>query len=199
MVYGLGVNDADYPVSINARIGGKLKVLWRCNFYQTWAHMLDRCYSDKFQQRWPSYVGCAVAPEWHSFMGFRAWMIGQDYEGNQLDKDILIPGNKFYGPESCVFVPSHLNLFMTDHRAARGEWPIGVCLDKSVGKFMALCRNPATGKQENLGRFTDPADAHDAWRARKHEHACRYADMQTDPRIATALRTRYATPAGESK
>lgn len=61
---------------------------------------------------------------------------------------------------------------------------------------MARCNNPFTLARECLGFFQDPDAAHEAWRARKHEHACVYADMQTDPRIAKALRARYAQ--GES-
>lgn len=126
-------------------------------------------------------------------------MIDQKWEGMSLDKDIIVLGNKVYGPDTCVFVPCQVNNFLTDHGAARGAWPIGVSWGEEACKFKARCRNPITGKQEHLGYFTDPAEAHEAWRARKHQHALRYAEQQTDSRIAAALRTRYATPAGESK
>ena len=197
LVRGVGVNDADYQTSISEMIDGRQKRIWRCKLCRVWEGMLDRCYSEKYQAKQPTYVGCEVVEEWLNFSVFRNWMVTQPWEGNELDKDILIPGNKVYGPDTCVFVPCGLNLFMTDRGSLRGEFPIGVCWDKDRGMFIALCRNPFTGKQENLGRFTDPAAAHEAWRKRKHELACRYADMQTDPRIAQALRTRYATPAGE--
>jgi len=190
-VYGLGVNDADYPVAVNAVIGGKQKRLWTCPFYQSWKHMLERCYSAKYQAKSPTYSGCSVSPEWLKFSVFREWMAGQDWEEKELDKDILQPGNKVYGPEVCVFIPAALNLFMTDSAAIRGEWPIGVCWDKGNGKFRASCRNPFTGKHEHLGMFKNPNDAHEAWRKRKHELACIYADQQKDPRIAKALREKY--------
>lgn len=196
LVRGVGVNDADYPVNITAVIGGRRKALWECRFYRAWVGMLERCYSAKFHDRCPTYIGCSVTPEWHSFSAFRAWMVAQDWEGNHLDKDILHPGNKIYAPDTCVFVSHQLNMFMTDRGAARGEWPIGVHWNRRVGKFVAQCRNPFTGASEYLSLFTCPAEAHEAWRARKHEHACVYADMQTDPRIAKALRARYAQ--GES-
>lgn len=197
LVHGVGVNDADYPVNTYAVINGRHKRLWRCPIYRSWRDMLNRCYSAKWHDQFPTYTGCTVDPEWHSFMAFRAWMLSQDWEGKQLDKDILFPGNKVYGPDSCVFVSSQLNSFMIDCCAARGKWPIGVCWAERAGKFIALCRNPFTGKRGHLGYFTDPFEAHEAWRAKKHEYACRYADMQTDPRIAEALKSRYlkgATP-----
>jgi hypothetical protein len=117
----------------------------------------------------------------------------QSWQGNHLDKDILFPGNKVYSPEGCIFVSPRLNQFLTDHGMARGNWPIGVYLNKEKGKFHAHCNNPFTGKQERLGYFDCPGEAHEAWRSRKHQHALRYAEMQTDPRIAEALRTRFAT------
>jgi hypothetical protein len=84
-----------------------------------------------------------------------------------------------------------LNTFTTDSTAARGDWPIGVYWNKQNGKFMAYCSNPFTGKQENLGYFTCPDEAHEAWRARKHQHALALAALHADPRIAAALSTRY--------
>lgn len=192
LVHGAGVNDADYPLSTWVFIDGRQKLTWRCPIYQAWKDMLARCYSPKLKAKHPTYMGCTVAPEWHSFSAFRAWMLTRDWEGKQLDKDILMPGNKFYSPETCVLVSAQLNSFMLDGGASRGEWPIGVCWSKCAGKFQAQCKNPFTGKNEYLGVFIDPNEANEAWRARKHELALAYADMQVDPRIAVALRTRFS-------
>ena len=185
LAYGVGINDADYVVQ--PTVNGKQV---RCQFYEVWKGMLARCYSAKGQARRPTYIGCTVAPEWHSFMSFRAWMEQQDWEGKQLDKDLLIAGNKVYSPDTCVFVSRKLNMFTTDSGATRGQWPIGVNWHGET--FRATCRNPFSGKCEHLGRFTCQHEAHEAWRARKHELALIYADQQTDHRIAAALRTRYA-------
>lgn len=192
LVYGVGRNDSDSPVTTTEKIAGKQKILWACPCYQAWIGMLERCYSEKFHDQYPTYAECAVASEWHSFSVFRAWMLTQDWNGKHLDKDLLTPGNKVYSPETCIFVPPKLNLFVINNRASRGEWPIGVSWSKGDCKFRAACGNPFTGKQDKLGMFVDPGEAHEAWRAKKHEHACRYADQQTDPRIAAALRSRYA-------
>lgn len=194
----MGISDADYPINLCAVIGGRKKTLWTCPYYTAWANMMKRCYSAKYQADKPTYNGCSVDPVWHSFSAFRSWMLGQKWEGNHLDKDILQPGNKVYGPDSCVFISGKLNGFICDCGAARGEWPIGVRWDKGAGKLDSRCRNPFTGNREILGYFTDPDEAHEAWRRRKHEHACRYADMQEDPRIARALRIRYAEPVAAS-
>ena len=185
MVCIVGINDADYVVS--HCVNGKHAI---CPFYATWVNMLARCYSAKIQAAHPTYIGCSAVTEWHSFMSFRAWMEQQDWEGKQLDKDLLIAGNKVYSPDTCVFVSRKLNTFTTDSGATRGQWPIGVNWQGEA--FRAMCSNPFSGKKEHLGCFTCPHEAHEAWRARKHELALIYADQQTDHRIAAALRTRYA-------
>ena len=186
LVHGIGVNDADYAVQ--PKIDGE-KV--RCPYYNTWVDMLKRCYDDKFQNRRPTYKGCSVCPEWISFMNFRKWMMAQDWQGKQLDKDLLIRGNKVYSPTSCVFVDTMTNNFTTDSGRARGEYPIGVSFNKPLGKFQAQCQNPFAKKRETLGYFLCANQAHLAWKKRKHELACQLADLQTDPRVAEALRTRY--------
>lgn len=198
LVYGAGVNDADYPVSAHGFIDGRRRRTWVCPVYLTWANMLMRCYSDEHHAKFPTYKGCTVFLDWLTFSEFSAWVLTQDYKGKQLDKDILLPGNKVYSKSSCIFVSGGLNKFINGVGAARGEWPIGVSWHKRDGAFTSNCNNPFTGKQEFIGYFADPAEAHEAWRARKHQHACTYADMQTDPRIAAALRSRYALP-GECK
>lgn len=124
-------------------------------------------------------------------MAFRAWMAEQDWHGRDLDKDLLFPGNKVYGPETCVFIHDGLNNFTTDRAADRGDSPLGVYWHKQSGRFRAQCSNPFTGKLETLGLFTCPDAAHEAWRKRKHEHALALAAQQTDPRIAKALSVRY--------
>ena len=154
--------------------------------------MLKRCHSAGYLSNRPTYIGCRVASEWLKFSSFRSWMDAQDWKGNHLDKDVLMPGNKVYAPEVCVFIPRVLNNFLNECGRARGEWPLGVYWNKPSRKFMAQCNNPFTGKQENLGLFDFPEAAHEAWRARKHEHAMRYADQQSDQRIAEALRARFA-------
>jgi len=186
LVCGIGINDANYAVHPTVN-GKKIK----CPFYGAWKDMLSRCYDPKYQARYPSYIGCSVVPEWLSFMTFRAWMVEQDWQGRQLDKDLLIPGNRVYGPSTCVFVSDGLNKFTTDSAAARGEWPIGIYWNKQKGKFLAQCNNPFTGKREYLGLFTCPDEAHEAWRNRKHELALQIAALHADPRIAKALSTRY--------
>ena len=196
LVCGVGINDADYVVEKRKTIrcvDGKIKHkrVWICPFYRTWNNMLKRCYSAKYQDRQPTYRGCSVSEEWKRFSNFRAWMEEQDWEGMQLDKDLLFEGNKVYSEDSCVFVTRLVNSFTTDSAASRGEWMIGVYWHKGTSKFRSLCCNPFTKKQEHLGLFTSEQEAHKEWTKRKLELAKELAAIQTDPRVAQALVSRY--------
>lgn len=181
LVYGVGRNDADYAVRKFETIGcvngkQKQKLVWVCPYYRTWHSMLSRCYSIKAQNRRPTYKGCSVSDDWLTFSVFKSWMEKQDWEGKQLDKDLLFEGNKVYSADACVFVTQMVNTFVCDGGAARGEWLIGV----------HWCK-----KKEKLGYFTCEQQAHNAWKRRKLELAKELAAIQADEKVAEALIARY--------
>ena len=72
--------------------------------YSTWHGMIQRCYCPKSLEVRPTYKGCTVVKEWHNFQVFAAWFTNNYIEGCDLDKDIKVPGNKVYGPDTCMFV-----------------------------------------------------------------------------------------------
>ena len=196
LVCGVGINDADYVVGTREvvkceGVEGKRQQLRICPFYRRWADMLKRCYSRKYHESCPTYSDCYVCEEWLTFSNFKAWMEKQDWEGKQLDKDILNPGNKEYSPETCIFVDKKTNIFLTDAKASRGEFPIGVCWHRGANKFQALCGD-GSGKQKHLGCFNTELEAHKAWLAFKLEQAKILAAEQSDPRVAKALIERYS-------
>lgn len=191
LICGVAVNDAGYKVYRWEMRNGKVRVTWRCPFYQTWSRMIRRCYGKSFQKRCPSYIGCSVCDDWLSFSNFRRWMDTQDWEGKHLDKDLMKEGNRVYSPESCAFISPKLNNFLVNGLSRRGEFPIGVSLQKSTGKYVAHCKNPFEGKGESLGVYETPAEAHQAWRERKYHLACQYAEEISDDRIAISLIKRF--------
>jgi len=197
LVCGVGNNDADYAVAkfepisyVNGK--RKQKRVWICAYYEAWKAMLNRCYSAKLHERQPTYAGCTVSAEWLTFTNFKAWMETQDWQGKQLDKDLLFEGNKIYSPEACVFVTKMVNSFTTDRGADRGKWLIGASWNKEKEKFEAQCRNPFTKKNEYLGLFACEQEAHRAWLKRKLELAHELAAIQSDQRVAKALIDRYS-------
>lgn len=186
LVCGVGINDLTRDVTW--KVDGK-KVLYP--IYRIWQNMLGRCYDPKFHERHPSYAECLVVSEWLRLSTFEDWMETQDWQDKQLDKDILVPGNKLYSPETCVFVTGKVNRFILDSAATRGEWPLGVRWNKRDEAFQAEIRNPFTNHKEGLGYYDNPEDAHLAWKKRKHQLALLYAEQETDFRVSEALRTRY--------
>lgn len=192
LLFGVGVNDAGYTVRKRGKGIERNKIVWSCPFYDRWFGMMSRCYCQSTQARNPAYIGCSVCPEWHRLSGFREWMQDQDWRDKQLDKDIIFAGNKIYSPETCCFVSRSLNAFLVDSASSRSNFPLGAVWFEQTQRFVAKCKNPFTGKADHLGYFDDPAEAHAAWRKRKHELACRYAEQETDPRVVKALRERFA-------
>ena len=197
LVCGVGVNDLPYRVQINEDVtknGGKRiqKSVFICKYYVAWKSMLTRCYSKKSLESNQSYIGTRVCSEWLYATAFKKWMEKQDWHGKCLDKDIIVPGSKLYSPDTCAFVLTATNLFVTARDASRGAYPIGVNLYKRTGKYSAQCGNLSTGKNEHLGYFSTPEEAHEAWRKRKHEIAQLVAATESDTRIVEALKKRYS-------
>lgn len=191
LVYGVGVNDADYNVCKTGLVNGKKKTLEVCPYYMRWKGVIERCHSERFLRKNPSYEGCTLVSEWLRFSNFKSWMEIQEWRGKQLDKDILILGNKLYGPETCVFVDQKVNTFLVESNSIRGACLIGVFLDKESGKYRARCCSVETGKQECLGRHSTEQEAHQAWLDFKLKQAYILVAEQSDERVARALISRY--------
>lgn len=194
LLYGFGVNDAKYSVNIltSKVVNGKRvrKVVFRCPFYSRWAEMLRRCYSEKERLRSPTYTGCVVCEDWKYFSNFKAWMEVQDWEGKQLDKDILGNG-KLYSPETCCFVDSKVNSFIISCEKVRGAYAQGVCWHCEGKKYMVSCRNPLSGKREYLGLYESHYEAEGVYLKRKLEIAKDLANTISDEKVADALVVRY--------
>ena len=196
LTYGVGINDLCYSVQVMEEVtenGGKRirKTVFRCKYYAAWVNMLQRCYSKKSLESYPSYTGTSVCSEWLYAKEFKKWMEQQDWEGKCLDKDIVVPGSKLYSPETCAFVLQATNSFVA-RDACRGEYPTGVCLLKRTNKYQAYCQNLFTGKKEHLGCFSTQEEAHEGWRKRKGELAQLVAATEADPRVVAALKKRYS-------
>ena len=195
LVCGWGINDVDYPVQITDTINGKRKHVWKCPYYADWISMINRCFNSKSQKRNPTYLDCTITDDWKYLSNFIKWVDSQpnkDWQNCSPDKDYLIAGNKHYSPETVVYIPQSLNNFITDRGKARGDYMIGVdATGSKINPYKAQCSNPFTKKREYLGRFTTELEAHKAWQAKKHEYACKLADLQQDERVAKRLREMY--------
>ena len=157
-IFGVGANDAIYVTTPTGN-----GVTLRDPAYIAWVNMLTRAYYQKLHDRQQTYSDVTVCKEWHSFSAFRAWWLANYREDWQLDKDLLVVGNREYGPDACIYIPAWLNTFTIDRGASRGELPIGVSTYKPTGKYQSHCCNPITGKKLHIGRFTTPEEAHETW------------------------------------
>lgn len=96
--------------------------------YSHWKNMLSRCYSNYHSH--VAYEACSVCDEWLLYSNFKRWFDENYKEGYQLDKDILVKGNKVYSPETCSFVPRQINALLISRKRDRGNLPIGLVLNK---------------------------------------------------------------------
>lgn len=157
MFCGVGINDADYKTILTV---DKL-VVWKCPFYMKWTKMMNRCYGTSTHKNQPKYIGCAVVEEWKRFSNFKKWMESQDWEGKDLDKDLLIEDNKVYGPETCVFIENNLNVFI--NTKSNSSKYMGVCAKTLLGGSIKYYSMTGLPKTKQLGIYDNPMDAHIRW------------------------------------
>lgn len=147
-----------YSYFINDEVGES-----QTKAYHSWDAMLKRCYSGKHK----TYSDCSVCEEWYLFSNFKKWFNENYIEGYDLDKDILVKGNKVYSPETCCFVPREINEIISNNKSIRGKYPMGVYknpYDKycaSLKKYKKIIR---------IGVFDTPSEAFMAYKKAKEEH-----------------------------
>lgn len=105
--------------------------------------MKTRCYNPNYHKDRPGYAECMICDEWlDDKRRFYEWVDRNFYmiEGEptvELDKDILVQGNKLYSPETCIFVPKRINdLFCHINGHTDNGLPTGVTYSKKTGKAM---------------------------------------------------------------
>ena len=182
-VYGVGILGTKYQAKINGVITKE---------YDLWHSMLQRCYSDNSKKKNPTYEGCEVSDKFKSYEYFYEWcnkQIGFSNQSWQLDKDLLIKGNKVYSEDSCIFIPKEINSLLTKCTASRGKHLIGVHWCKKGGAFKAqISKNK--GKRENLGYFKTEVEAFRAYKKAKESFVKEQANKwkgQIDVRAYEAL------------
>ena len=180
-----GVGYLGGNLDLKSTHNGKL-----CKIYTQWYGMIARCYDEKYHIRFPTCVGCTVSEEFKDYSKWREWYDNYQYkhDGWQLDKDLLVKGNKIYSSETCVFLPHIINSTLTKSNKTRGNYLIGTYFDTHNNKFKACITK--YGKNTTLGYFENEIDAHLAYKEAKEEYlkelAEEYKDM-LDPRAYSAL------------
>ena len=182
-VYGIGILGTKYPTTINGVLTKE---------YMLWKSMLQRCYSDSYKKKKPTYEGCECSENFKSYEYFYEWcnkQIGFSNKGWQLDKDLLTKGNKVYSEYSCIFIPKEVNTLLTKRGVSRGEHPIGVYWHNTKKAFVAQV-NRNKGKQKHLGLFKTEIEAFNAYKVAKEAFVKEQAEKwksQIDIRAYNAL------------
>lgn len=162
LVYGVGINDLPKgacSITVNSR-------QYLHPFYHKWRSMLARCYSQVVQDAHQTYVGCEVCESWKTLSHFKEWFDSQPQNRYtwQLDKDVLVCGNKVYSPETCLLIPQWLNKFLTNTHDG------GCCYyHKRNKKYTTSVNDFHTGKRKHLGYFDTEDEAKLEWKKAKLE------------------------------
>lgn len=101
-VCGIGYVGSNYNKKTDKRL------------YARWNNIIQRCYNpNAVNYSYYGEKGVIVASEWHDFSNFKEWFLNNVYDiGNEtivVDKDILVPNNQIYSPDTCLLVPISFN------------------------------------------------------------------------------------------
>lgn len=188
LLYGFGINDYyENPVNDGHKIA---------KFYQVWRSMIARCYDEKQRHKYKSYKGCEVCDEWKYVSNFKKWFDENYIEGCDLDKDILVKGNRLYSPSTCCFVPKELNrIFEAKPKKIEGNTlPEGVMYEWGRAKYISYI-NTIFGRKY-IGRFDNIEDAADAYSRTKADYVIElakkyYTEGRLHERVYKAIVNRF--------
>ena len=180
-VWGVGILG-DEPACANGRT---LKE------YMLWGSMLKRCYDNKYHSEHPTYRDCYVSENFKYYPYFKDWcsrQVGFNQTGWDLDKDILVRGNKSYSEDTCVFVPQEINKLLNRQDKDQDKYPLGVYYDSRENNFQSKINNGK--KQVRIGRFDTAEEAFQAYKQAKEGRIKLLADKyrgELDARVYEAL------------
>ena len=151
--------------------------------YEVWNNILVRCFDEKYKEKYPTYKNVTCCEEWLLFENFYEWLHSQEnfdkwINGKRwdVDKDILVKGNKVYSPNNCCLVPNNVNKLFSKNDSRRGSLPIGVCVKN--GLFYVSCSNPFTRKTEFLGYSNTPEQGFLMYKKKKELYIKQVAEFE---------------------
>lgn len=159
--------------------------------YSVWNGIRQRCYNENIRKKNPAYQECTMSENFLLFSYFKDWyhkQIGHDQEGWDLDKDILVKGNKIYSEDTCCFVPKEINCALATSINRRGDKPQGVIWNCTKTRYRA--RIQRGDKWESLGTYSTTKEAFYVYKPIKEAHIKALANKwkdQIDPRVYNAL------------
>lgn len=169
--------------------------------YEVWLGIMKRCYNTEWQEKQgrTSYRDCTVDSTWHNFQVFAEWYYSQPHVGKGLhvDKDLLVEGNRVYGPSFCTLVPVEVNSLFTGSNKFLSDngLPVGIHFCKDKCKYIAqIQRGELTkggkSKQSYLGQYDTIEEAVAAYTKAKKKRVSEVAEKfkhLLDERVYTNL------------
>lgn len=150
---------------------------------EIWREIVKRCTEGSYvrtKKNLDTYEGCTLSDEWKVFDNFYNWYVSQlGYDqGYEVDKDILIKGNKVYSSATCVLIPKIINSAITNSKKARGDLPLGVSMHVDNQRFVARCRYVEDGerKRKTIGYYETSEEAFKAYKEFKEKYLKQLAD-----------------------
>ena len=197
LVQGVGINDVLIPKFTQSKI------------YRTWVDMIRRTDgrdTKLLNTTHTYYKDCTLDPRWYKLSVFKEWIEQwDDYENKEIDKDILIPDNKHYGPDTCLMVRPVVNAWFKPEDRKRDRLPRGTAYvsgylkrkgDRGGKPYRAQINNLmiegthliSPRKRDHLGTFDTPEEASFVFEKARKEQLHKLIDTETDPRVIKALR-----------
>ena len=143
--------------------------------HRIWTDVLRRSYDEVFHKKYPTYEDCTVCDEWLNFQNFADWYLNHESYGlgYDLDKDLLVRGNKKYSPETCCMLPSEINATIQEGVLKDRGLPRGVYKHAGGGYFARLV---AGEKGTIYDRFDNVEEAEIFYKKQKREDLTRKAE-----------------------
>lgn len=157
--------------------------------YNAWKNMLERCYYKARKIMNPSYEDAKSCDEWHCFQNFANWYHNQNISDGlewQLDKDLFGNGDKLYSPETCVLLPSRINVSIKNMKVdcsfilpeySETNLPVGVSYHQKSKIFVSTAAIMNTGDKADIKYFKSPFDAF-RWYKKNKEAVVKYLAEQ---------------------
>ena len=190
LIYGVGINDVMIPEFSESKT---------C---RVWRGILRRSGKrDPNMHNYEAYKDCTCDPRWFKLSAFKEWIEQwDDFENKEVDKDILIPGNLHYGPDTCLMVRSIVNSWFKPTDESKSDLPRGVCWNTNYKKgkspkpyraqispLQVIDGEVKVGKRTGLGHFLTVKDASDAFQKARQESLQILIDTETDIKVRDAI------------
>ena len=154
-----GIKDLYEPIICGVGyVGGTEYSFSNCPYvYDTWRHMLNRCYKPTRL----SYMDCTVCEEWHNFQNFAKWYLANNYDvpNDRIELDKDLSGARIYSPETCYLLPGKINTALACKRYGNKKMCQfdGVFYNTRQKRYETYIDYSSEGRKKKC--FTDPHDA----------------------------------------